>query len=288
MQWINRHWWYSQPVILNLIAQQGIGRETAFLTKHNEYPAIRYMTIHNAVRLDHSINWHNLKIKDPYCIYNSLATYNGLPMISNDWQQRSKQYAYLREHLYEYMTGYDLLMDIDAETWREAHYTAAALKAELDKRQVPYTIKNSSHKGIHIIIPQEYLPLYPQIKQEPTRQEALSQQIKQIAQVLHELSGIFDLKEHLDPTDPQATAQHLDLSIVDKARLVKTPYSLATGLVCLPLTDAQFESITPENLTPEAVYSKIPVKNRGCLQRMHGLNSNVLTENTRKFFDFYS
>ena len=138
------------------------------------------------------------------------------------------------------------------------------MKNILDGFKVPYWVMNSSFKGFHIHIPQEFMPKFNQ------------DTLRNIGEVLYNIKGIEDF-------------QTLDISIGDNKRLCKVCYSpVSDGSICLPLIDEQIDNFKLDIVKISNVLRTCIIKNRGLLLRTHNLSEEELKKNVLCFLKEYS
>jgi len=260
--------WMSQVFVRLEIVKALNGHELSFISAKGEEKklAIRYLFARSIEYLDKHTAWANFD-KKLLNMYMSVVTLKNIPIFSYNLEKRlsDEKYKEFNKNYQNYVINSDFFVDMDGkEDFETCLKETKELKKILEEYRVPYWIMNSSLKGFHFHIPQQFMPDFNE------------NSLKLIGEVMHNLKGVHSFT-------------CLDDSICDLKRLCKVPLSsVCDGSVCLPLTDAQVENFRPENVEIENVLRTITIKNRGLLLRDYGLDSSVLKENTKKFLADYS
>ena len=241
--------YYNHVEVLFELVKQMHGKETAFLgTEFN----VRCIKAHSLAYLKSNMMSFNF-FKRAYNIYISSANYNNLPCFSYNPEVRKQQQSDFNKNAKDFMTGYDLFIDIDGipedhlPAWREAK----RIKSVFDRYRIPYSIKFSG-KGFHFIVPSLYFSSLPDFTiRNATFKKFMLSMVK-----------ILDLRL-------------VDMSIYDVRRVYKAAYSfdIKTGRIALPLSDEQFEHFTFSMVDPDNVLTT-GVRDRGLLVRQ-GSEDNI-------------
>lgn len=250
---ITRETWYRNPEVLFNIITQCKGREIVFLSKEEQVMPVRNVMASYIKFLVDNFKAFNFYTRS-YNLYYSLATYKQLKFFSFNVRTRRDQRLEWNANAVDNTETFDFGLDFDSdgiEKVKDAWLDCKKVKTLLDKYSVPYSIKFSGSKGFHITIPSEQLPKR-RITAQADDDESLFNWLKQFAEMI-------DLKLDL-PT--------LDKGIFDPRRIWKVSYSWVceTGLICLPLTDEQFNDFDLSMVEPINVL-KNGVRNRGDLTR---------------------
>jgi hypothetical protein len=258
--------WYNYTPVNFEIVKILKNRELSFIAKKEEsgIRKVRYFVAHNiaflkkhfeAIRFDKSL----------INMYQSVAQLKDIPVFSYNFRTRSKEEKYqeFNKEYENHVIGYDLFLDFDGkENFEKCHKETKEMKKIFDEYKIPYWMMNSSSKGFHFHIPAEYMPNYP-----------IKDLIETIAKIINNIKAIYDFES-------------LDTSIADLKRLCKTPYSFVNdATICLPLTDTQLETFTPEIVRMENILKNVAIKNRGLLTRTHNLTDEQLKKNVLKFIE---
>ncbi len=223
---LRRQWYENDDILFNLLDYTKY-RETIFLRKGCVIRCIKA----NAVRyLNKNFARYHF-FDEPYNLYSSLAIIPNMPRFSFALQEKRQQMDKFNEEFEDYVTGYDLLFDIDNPDLRLAYSTAFKLKAVLDSYHIPYWLIFSGTKGFHFRIDFADFPKWLQIKP------------------VHELVEIF--KQFAENVQNELNLPDLDTSIFDIRRIAKVPYSVVYPyyFVALPLSDEQFENFKLKYVT---------------------------------------
>lgn len=238
-------WYQNEDVLFNIIECLKY-RETVLIRL--ESPTTIRCIKANAIQYL-MMNFRRYKFfEQPYNLYQSLSIYPNMPMFSFMPNKRREQQDDFNDKYLDYMTGYDLLFDIDNEDLRLAYSTTYTIKTILDDNKIPYYLLFSGQKGFHIRV--NYEDFSDELKQMPF--EELCELFKNFA---------FDFQQKYNLPD-------LDISIFDLRRIAKTPYSVTYPyyFVALPLSDEQFNRFSFEMVSLPILLGK-NMYNRGLLKR---------------------
>jgi hypothetical protein len=267
-----REIWYNQTYILLEIVKQLSQKETAFLEKlpsgfDRKPKVIRCINAWSVDLLKANFEAFRF-LQFPYFnIYFSLMDYKNMPMFSFSPPVRREQYDGWTAGGYKsHYGGFDWGIDLDSKSIPEAIPDALQLKKLFDQYQVPYSIKISGQKGLHLLVRSQWLPPLP-----------MDKTVKMLAELTHRIKVIDKINS-------------LDDSIIDERRIFKAAYTLDRGNVCLPLTDEQLENFDMKFASPKWVMENIQIKNRGMLERhteqsVHQANKHFI-ELAENFIDF--
>ena len=249
---MNQQEYYQTRKIMFEIVKQTKQREVAFLQK---IPTEQYQNF--AVR---QINAWNIELmlknmerfdffKIPMNIYYSLARYKSIPMASFEPKERKEDYKKWALDWKNQFTGMDFAFDIDNKDLKKAWKDANTIKQFFDARLMPYTISFSGNKGFHLEIPQENIAGIKDADEWVLAYQTLVSVIKKKLKV-----------------------KSLDDSITDAKRIFKIKYSwdVKSGLICLPLTDEQFDNFKVDMVIPDNVIQMPGLGFRGLLMRNPG------------------
>jgi hypothetical protein len=271
-----RERWYNNPAIQYLItrplsynSELKLKREMAMLTKRDCSPPIylRYAQVYGS----NDFQWYAKGVRLNKAIFTNVcygtAIVNYLPKTTLFLPERKEQEEYKQfdEHFSDYVVGYDIFFDVDNTDLNEAYKDAKKLKNLLEDYKVPFSCRFSGGKGLHFIIPFEYVDW--KIKD-------INLFVKQIKELIYNISGIDEIPS-------------IDNSITDIKRLCKIPYTIAYDKVCLPLTDKQFDNFDVKQMEIENVLKNVELYNRGLLVKDYGLSKEELGKNIRKLFKDY-
>jgi hypothetical protein len=199
-------------------------------------------------------------------MYMSVATLSNMPIFSYDIKKRLADASYIEfnENYQAYVTGYDFFADFDgAKDYAKCYKETKEFKNILDDFKVPYWIMPSSPHGFHFHIPAEFMSENP------------LKSLQIINSVIFNLAGIYSWET-------------LDTGVIDIKRLCKAPYSFCEGVVCLPLTNNEFDNFSLDLVKVDFLLnSGIRLRDRGMLLRRHGLSDEELKANVSKFFSEY-
>lgn len=165
---------------------------------------------------------------------------------------------YWQNYLYD-GAPFDLVIDIDGdklvdnpddmtreEIVDRAHEEAAKIKSFLDEHNAPYYVSFSGGRGFHLGIQRDHI-----------KQLIDSQSFKatggQFAKFIEERTGA-----------------QMDHEIYTDKRIFRVPYSVHadSGLLCLPLTDDQFENFDLKMAYPPHAKRKLDIRDRGLAERV--------------------
>lgn len=253
--------------------------EMVKLAQHREFAFLKPVSIRalNLWKVDHLpkyLQLANYDDKKPN-MYISVSRLKQIPIFTYLPSERQKETSvWFKKEYFKEVFAYDLFMDFDKEkdeSWEDLIAEVKTLKEWFDDREIPYYMLFSGNKGFQFIIDYEYLP------------EGFSFDVDENGHgkpgSIYEFTKIFQekLKEVFD-------LKHLDLANNGiPNRLRKLPYSLVGDSVCLPLSDYEFESWSITKMHKDYVLKNIVLKNRGTLERNHGLTTKQLKENILEF-----
>ena len=259
---------YYEKVFVQFEIVKGLHhREMSFLTdkKYERSINVRYLLAFSIDYLKKHFDFVSF-LSRPLNMYCSVAYLKPtVPVFSHNLKQRLEEEGYkeFNANFLNYIEGYDAFFDFDGkETPEQTVIESKKLKSTLDRYKVPYIIQNSSFKGMHIIIPAQYMPSQP------------------IAQTLNQINDSIIAFRHL------YGFKTLDDTVIDPKRLRKMSYSfVCDGSICLPLTDQQLETFKFEICSYQNVMRFVSLKNRGLLLRTHNLDQEQLKQNVIKLFN---
>lgn len=200
----NREFAYLVPKWLKDKAIQGISNIST-----------RSWRVHNVQSFDLILNkyiYGKWVESEPYPrvvnLYYSLAKYkDGVPFQPLDLKERNTE-AWKKTH-YEHMTGFDLLIDLDARPINNIYYAwhdAREIKRLLDRFQVCHSLRFSG-SGFHLLVPSEALP---SLSFDP-----------------HDDENIYLWQNRLIAMIEKKISCMADSTTWDSRQLCKIPYSLA-------------------------------------------------------------
>lgn len=184
---------------------------------------------------------------------------------------RSFQDSFWNHFLYTPIS-YDLVVDIDVEhhdQWsdniQEAYEAAHKVKDVLDSLDTPFQVKFSGGKGFHFTVPRDKLAQYSKIINkhlDDTGFETVGKCFKAFLE--HEAFDIDPGSSESSPID----------DIYQTKRVYRVPYTVhaSTGLVALPLTDAEFQKFSASLCRPSRVASSYNIRNRSTVIRQRKAN----------------
>jgi hypothetical protein len=182
-------------------------------------------------------------------LYNGMAQFtNGLPYQTLDLTKRDNEDW--KKNGWKQMCGYDILLDVDADSHRKtvshAWPSAKVLMGLLDDNKVAYELRFSG-MGFHFIIPASALP---KMHFDPAGKDS-----------------IFSFTINFLAFLRKKVTQILDMTIFDSKKLCKLPYSLAVfkkaSYVCTPiLSREEFENFKLSDYSFENMMQK-SVRGRG-------------------------
>jgi hypothetical protein len=193
------------------------------------------------------------------------------PMFNFEKDKREIDKKSFNEISEKYLKGFDFAIDIDSDdNIKTAWESAKKVKSFLDSKKLPYSIKFSGGRGFHFLIEDKWFNQRMKGKNK----------VVLFGRIAHIIMSICKLKSH----DKGGT---FDDSIYDDRRIFKLAYSLVNKegkeYVCLPLDDYQFENFKIENMELLNVMNNVFIKERGLLERNHGLSEKQLKNNVTKF-----
>jgi hypothetical protein len=222
-----------------------MGREFAMLPSKVENIdrkiGMRNMSVHNVQGFQFWMQ--RLKAFTDMRIYNmyySMATFSMLPKRNpNTFEIYFENW---NEHAHEYITGYDMLIDIDAGSHKEhdmdyAHNSSVQVSKFLNSLNTPYHLRFSG-RGFHFVIPYRFFPNTYSLN--PNHDGNLYQLMMKIAEYLFNY-----------------VSEQIDKDIYDVRRVAKIPMSLSiydgNVYVCKPIKDIdnfQIETYLLQNNNP--------------------------------------
>jgi len=250
---MNRSEYYNNIEVLYEIVKLARGRELSFLGEYK----VRNIKAHCLDFLKSNFKRWNF-FDDRMNFYYSLAHLKNMPVFSYALPVRAKQSKEFALGFNDYVTDIDFSIDMDAHdvSYEVCLEETKRLKECFDSFNLSYSLRFSG-SGFHFNIDGLYFASKngggPSIK------------IDIYKRIAYELSVVLGLSS-------------LDLAIYDERRIWKMPYSFdcKSGLICLPLTDLQFNEFNKDMALPENVI-KMGVRNRGLCERPGS------TENVDKF-----
>jgi hypothetical protein len=200
-------------------------------------------------------------------IYHSVSYLKDIPLFSWNFRIRNKDPKYIEfnKNYADHLTGYDFFCDFDCKEDFELGYKEVKeFKEILEKNKVPFYLLNSSFRGFHIIIPNQYF-----------NQENIQENIKKFANVISNIKITHNF-------------EMVDDSVCDLKRLKKLPFSFVDdGSVAFPLSDEFFNNWKPEKVKVNYLLKNVYIKNYGLIVRTYGLDEEQLKANTNKFIENY-
>lgn len=257
---------YSHKFIHYLIANYCQHRTVDFIIPRKVDPlgiAFRYRRISRPDSVKFFFDKFQIPQK-PFNIYSSNAKIDTqtFPIMSLEKDTAKLQREQINRDYLNYVTGYDLRIDIDNhEDFNLAYQDAGVIKQMLDDYHLPYWLMFSGTKGFNFTIDSRYVPIkdlgdLPAINLKIIETMGLRLGLK------HRIGKDDTGKEHI-------IFENLDTSVYTLGRVFKVPYTVdrVSGMVALPLTDEQFQSFEKSDYAPEKVLAKIRLMNRGLLER---------------------
>jgi len=218
--------WYSRSDVKFEIIKSLYKREFACLipswvtSQDIKRTSTRMLKCHNVQHFDYLIN-KSLRMFErnlPYNLYYSLARYqDGIPQQTANYSIRDNS-EFEQKH-FEYMNGYDFLIDIDAgshDDIMEAHFSTEKIVEFFNKNNIPFELRFSG-KGFHIVIPYKY---FDACFLEKQRLGELSFNPKQEF-------NIYSVYSRIAKALQKKFSEMIDLKIYDSRRVCKIPFSLA-------------------------------------------------------------
>lgn len=261
----DRKAYYQNTFVLMEIVKCLKNRECAWIDRDGK-KNIRYLYASKVdflkIHFD-KLDFYNYRV-NMYC---SVATLSHIPIITYNLKTRrlTPEYKDVNENYAKFVTSYEIFFDFDLkEDFESGFKEAKEFKKILDEMKVPYLLHNSSKRGFHFIIPNEFCN-----NKDPLKNVDI------FRDVIYNIKGIYDFK-------------FLDSSVTDLKRIRKLQYSVVSdGSICLPLNDKEFEYFTPQDVEIKNVLQNIKIKNRGLLLRDFGLDKIQLQKNVEKFIKEY-
>lgn len=243
-----RRAWYRDKNVQMEIIKTLMHRETALL--HSEKSLAHRCIKANATQYLEK-NWERYHfLIEPQNLYGSLAKMPNMPMFSFNRHVKTEEMQQFNKVADTHITGFDFMFDIDNEDVELAYATASKIKADFDKRKIPYWIMFSGKKGYHIRVDFEDIPSRFQ-KLKPFD---LAKKFKEFAENYRAINMLDDI----------------DLSIFDVRRIAKTPYSVVYPyyFIALPLSDSQFQNFKLKEVSlPYWLNKTAEIYKRGLLKR---------------------
>jgi hypothetical protein len=243
-------WYYNTAVQFEIVKAMN-QREGVFLATRHKLTN-RCLKI-NAVRfLVWNFERYNFfSVEHCFNIYNSVAKFPEMPMFSFKFEEKREAQQLWNLKAAQFIRAYDFVFDIDNPDLEKSYETAVKLNDLLKRFNITFYRKFSGTKGLHFVIPYEFLP----------------EKIKTLSWVkmceLFEQTA-YELKVYHGLTD-------IDLKIYDLRRIWKTPYSVVYPYyyVAMPLTDEQFDNFKLADVwLPNVLKNIDSIKNRGlCLSK---------------------
>lgn len=242
----NRNVYYSQTFVLFELLKCMKNREVVFLDRDEDYKAIRGMWIKSLNYLKYSFfeMCHFYNANKNYNIYISCAKYSVIPEFSFNFTERSKEtQEWFKNTAMSKIYAYDLLLDFDYDNkYSVVEYTKELrdffLLLQFEKVKF-YTIP--SGKNFQFVIPSEIWG-YDGLNKETRKSD-------KAVKLINEIKTKFKLK-FLDT-----------IGIGTYNKIMKCPYSLSNGIVCLPVENCYFDNF--DMFKVDVVLKHIPLKNRG-------------------------
>ena len=227
---LRRKWFAVDDNLFNILESIKY-RETAFIRMATEqYPkptTIRNIKANALIYLSQNFyRWRFLH--QPFNMYASVAVYPNMPMFSWNPEVRRKEMDDFNDRHQQYMTQYDLLVDIDNRDLKQAYAETYKCKEIFRNEGIPYTVCFSGNKGFHLRI--AYLD-FPEWMQR-LKCDELIDLLKRFMENFRTINGLYSI----------------DLAIYDSRRQAKVPYSVVYPyyLIALPLSDDEFNHFTLE------------------------------------------
>lgn len=246
--------YYSNVVIINNLLNAMRFRENAFINVTNTFKYnARCVVVKETTHILKNMMRFYFHERD-YNIYSSVARFDfaklsrdkEFPPFSFNLMKRKQQMTEFNIKHEGYRMAYDFVLDFDVkESHNETYKQVSIIKNQFDVFKVPYILRFSG-SGFHVIVPSKYLPVsYDKLNI-----------ISKLKNTAIQLKTIYNLS-------------CLDTGIYDGRRVIKTAYSIdnKTGLVCLPLTDFEFEHFTPKFCRPESVLALPDLYQRNAVLR---------------------
>lgn len=257
MEEMAKRWYNTDAIAFELVNSMKF-RETVFIDVRNKI--VQRLLKINAVRFIYK-NFERYDFYNPdklYNVYSSVAYFHNLPMFSFNQTEKTEQQAKFNANYNDYITGYDLFIDLDNKELELVYSSTKRLKDIFDSYQIPYTLTFSGSKGFHISVDYNDLPT----KLKKLNPKQLSIIFKLFAYELKITKKIKDI----------------DTSIFDMRRIRKVPYSIVYPYyyVALPLSDKEFDNFSLENVfLPNVVDKAEQFKRRGVMKRQ-GIHEKFL------------
>ena len=259
--------WYAQSLSKYNILPNCVNREIFFkepvLKKY-----LRPFTLSSIKGLGYIMDRISFASRQ-YHFFRSVATLDlkQVPQSPSRLEELSEFRKVFNAKFYDMMTGYDLVIDVDAEQIQEAFGAAWKLKDVYDRFKLPYYLIYSGSKGFHLTI--EWQDIQAAIETTPTGFVKMAQAI--IKGLSKETGLKYEKGGSLD-------------TIYDNRRVIRVPYSIhpTTNRVCLPLSDQDFESFKEKKCEIKHVLNSVKLFNRGNLKRPNS------AQNIKGFVECYA
>lgn len=241
---ISREKYYKNKAIIFEIVKLAKNRELCMLSKTLKVRCIR---AHNLYSMEYNFQRFDF-LKLDSNLYYTLANLNNMPIFTFDIKKRKEEMNEFNENFNNYVKDIDLGIDLDAHDlgYERCYEDTKKLKELFDKYKIPYSLRFSG-SGFHINIEGSNMP--------SKSEEGVISKLEFYKLMVYEISTLLNLPS-------------LDKSIYDMRRIWKLPYTIdyKTGLVCLPLTDRQFDNFNINLVKPENVV-EMNIRDRGLLTR---------------------
>ncbi len=243
---MNRKEYYNNKSILFEIVKLSKDRELSMLS---EGLKIRCIRAHNLYSLEFNFERFDfLDLKSN--LYYSLAKLRDMPIFNFDMDTRKEEMKKFVDKFDGYVYEVDLGIDLDSHkvSYEKCYDDTRRLKELFAKYNIPYSLRFSG-SGFHINIDGKDMP--------SKSEEGVELKMEFYKHIVCEISTLLNLPS-------------LDKSIYSLRRIWKLPYTLdyKSGLVCLPLSDSEFNVFNKDYTKPENVV-KLDIRDRGLLTR-HG------------------
>lgn len=261
--------YYSRPSAKYQIISQLKNREFSIITKRFFKPNIRSRFLYSSKFELLDSHFERFKIfQSPFTnLYYSVATYSEIPKTSYNLYKRTSEEGYkeFNENTEKYVVGYDIFFDIDNENIYEAQKDAIQLLELIEGYKVPYQMRFSGQKGFHIIISFNYVNWDINILKYHEQISIMIENIKNVCFI-----------------------NSIDLSIRDIKRVCKIAYSLDVENLCLPLNKNDLINFQKEKMNFNYVWNNMRLGNRGLLEQTYGLTKDELSNNLKKFIEYFT
>lgn len=219
------------------------GREVSFISATSDNKrAIRLLKIHNMQFWNFKKNFYGLGITFFPNIYYSIASYQDLPFIPDNVQNRLELQKNFNASYNQFVTGYDFYLDFDnLGDFKKLKSEVKKTSDYLMEKGAIISIRISG-SGFHIVVPSDFFKFIP-----------LNERINFYRFYAQKLEKKLNLKT-------------LDWKIINERGLLKIPYSLDfnTGNLCLPIFRSQILRIF-ENFSNYSNLANVNFRNRGII-----------------------